>query len=182
MGIAIGRGGQNVRLAHHLTGINIDIVTEDQHREQKEQERNRAVALFMEALDLDNMMALLLVSEGFETVEDLVDDVREEDLANLPGMNIDIAKELQNRAQESLLSLNNDAVASFVDRGGDQDLIDLGVPLKILDVLSRNNLLTVKSFSDLSLDELFDYIGSLKSLHSEEEWGDLIMKGRNLNG
>ena len=182
LGIAIGRGGQNVRLAHHLTGINIDIVTEDQYHEKKEQAKNKAVNTLMEALDLDNMMALLLVSEGFESVADLLDGVREEDLASLPGMNIDIAKELQSRAKEAIASLQKNAIASFLEQGGDQALIDLGVPFQILAPLSANHILCVKDFAGLSIEDLFDCIGDLKLLCTEEVWGHLIMKGRNLDG
>ena len=182
LGIAIGRSGQNVRLAHSLTGVNIDIVTEEQYREKKEKERNHAVSIFMDALDLDNMMALLLVSEGFETVEDLIDDVKEEDLARLPGMNMEIAQELQIRARDALKSLEKNAAQSFIDGGGDQALIDLGIPFQVLLPLSKGEILTVKNFSDLSLCDLFDVVGSLKSILSEEEWGNLIMKGRGLDG
>lgn len=183
LGIAIGRSGQNVRLAHHLTGINIDIVTEDQHRDQQEKEQSRAVNTFMDALDLDHMMALLLVSEGFETIEDLIDkDVTEEDLACLPGMDAENARELQRRAHEELKKRTSSAVASFLSKGGDQALIDLGLPPQILGPLSEQGILTLKSFSDLSLDDLFGYIGSFQNLLSEEVWGDLIMKGRHLNG
>merc|ERR1712065_120867 len=99
--LAIGRRGQNVRLASQLSGWQIDLMTLTQDSERYQREFQERTALFMQALDADETLAQLLASEGFETVEEIA-YVEAIDLAIIEGFNDEIAEELQTRAKEYL--------------------------------------------------------------------------------
>src|SRR5918992_1192940 len=98
LSLAIGRRGQNVRLASQLTGWDIDIMTEDEESERRQKEFAERTQLFMGALDVDEMVAQLLASEGFSTVEDIA-YVELDELASIEGFDEDTAEELQARAR-----------------------------------------------------------------------------------
>lgn len=108
--LAIGRRGQNVRLASQLTGWQIDLVTESADSERYQREFQERTDLFMKALDADETLAQLLASEGFETVEEIA-YVAPEDFITIEGFDADVAEELQERAREFLdrLAAENDA-------------------------------------------------------------------------
>ncbi len=108
--LAIGRRGQNVRLASQLTGWQIDLVTESADSERYQRELQERTDLFMKALDADETLAQLLASEGFETVEEIA-YVAPEDFITIEGFDADVAEELQERAREFLdrLAAENDA-------------------------------------------------------------------------
>jgi N utilization substance protein A len=179
LGSAIGRSGQNVRLARKLTGVGIEIITGEEY----EKEHSNAAEQMQTLLDLDDVMARFLVLEGFKQVSDLVGDTTAEDLASLEGMNLDIAHELQRRANDALVVMKEKAVADFVASGGQRALVDdVGVPFEILPTLAKNDVLTVRHFADLSIDELLYCVGGMRHILSEDQWGDLIMKGRDLCG
>jgi N utilization substance protein A len=101
LSLAIGRGGQNVKLASKLVGYKIDVMTDDQESARRTAEFNQASKLFIEALDVEDMIASLLASEGFLTVESIVDaDIS--DISSIQGFDEDIAKEIKRRAEEYL--------------------------------------------------------------------------------
>lgn len=101
LSLAIGRGGQNVKLASKLVGYKIDVMTDDQESARRSAEFNQASKLFIEALDVEDMIASLLASEGFLSVESLVEtDIS--DIASIQGFDEDIAKEIKRRAEEYL--------------------------------------------------------------------------------
>jgi N utilization substance protein A len=108
--LAIGRRGQNVRLASQLTGWQIDLITESADSERYQREFQERTELFMKALDADETLAQLLASEGFETVEEIA-YVAPEDFISIEGFDEDVAAELQERAREFLerLAAENDA-------------------------------------------------------------------------
>jgi len=101
LSLAIGRRGQNVRLASQLTGWQIDIMTESQDSERRQREFAERTALFQEALDVDEVIAQLLVTEGFATVEDVA-YVDASEIADIEGFDEDTAEEIQARAREYL--------------------------------------------------------------------------------
>jgi N utilization substance protein A len=101
LSLAIGRRGQNVRLASQLTGWQIDILTESQESERRQREFAERTALFQESLDVDETIAQLLVTEGFQTIEDLA-YVDAQEVADIEGFDEDTAEELQTRAREHL--------------------------------------------------------------------------------
>ena len=124
LSLAIGRRGQNVRLASQLTGWQIDIMTESQESERRQREFSERTILFQEALDVDEVIAQLLVTEGFATVEDVAYvDVSE--VASIEGLDEQTAEELQNRARE------------YLDRAA-QELDQRRVELGVLDELNRD--------------------------------------------
>ena len=101
LSLAIGRGGQNVKLASKLVGYKIDVMTDDQESARRTAEFNQASKLFVEALDVEDMIASLLASEGFLNVESIVDaDIS--DISSIQGFDEDIAKEIKRRAEEYL--------------------------------------------------------------------------------
>ena len=101
LSLAIGRGGQNVKLASKLVGYKIDVMTDEQESARRTAEFNQASKLFVEALDVEEMIANLLASEGFLTVDSLAQsDVSE--IASIEGFDEDIAGEVKRRAEEFL--------------------------------------------------------------------------------
>jgi N utilization substance protein A len=154
LSLAIGRRGQNVRLASQLTQWQIDIITESQDSERRQREFAERTALFQEALDVDEMIAQLLVTEGFATVEDIayVDD---EELASIEGFDEDTAAELQTRAREYL-----DREAAELDEkrkslGVEDAVLDIqGVTLAMSVALGEAGVKTVEDLADLATDEL----------------------------
>ena len=103
LSLAIGRRGQNIRLVSQLTGWHIDMMTEAQESEHRQAETKGRVDLFMSALDVDDMMAHLLVQEGFAKVEDIA-YIGLDELASIEGFDADLATELQNRAKAYLVA------------------------------------------------------------------------------
>lgn len=154
LSLAIGRRGQNVRLASQLTGWAIDIITESEDSERRQKEFATRSALFMSAVDADEMMAQLLAAEGFESVEDLAFvDVNE--LAYIDGLNEEIAAELQARAREFL-----DRQAAIQDErrrelGVEDGLLEVpGITLPMAVMLGEKGVLTLEDFAGLTGDDL----------------------------
>ncbi|MBM3589961.1 MAG: transcription termination factor NusA [Alphaproteobacteria bacterium] len=105
LSLAIGRGGQNVKLASKLVGYKIDVMTDEQESARRTAEFNQASKLFIEALDVEDMIASLLASEGFLNVESISDaDIT--DIASIEGFDEDIAKEIKRRADEYLQKIS----------------------------------------------------------------------------
>ncbi len=154
LSLAIGRRGQNVRLASQLTGWAIDIITESEDSERRQKEFATRSALFMSAVDADEMMAQLLAAEGFESVEDLAFvDVNE--LAYIDGLNEEIAAELQARAREFL-----DRQAAVQDErrrelGVEDGLLEVpGITLPMAVMLGEKGVLSLEDFAGLTGDDL----------------------------
>jgi len=105
LSLAIGRGGQNVKLASRLIGYKIDVITDDQESIRRTAEFNQASSLFIEALDVEDMIANLLASEGFLSVEDLV-SAEITEIQSIEGFDEDLAKEIKKRAEEYLQKIS----------------------------------------------------------------------------
>ncbi|HLD76714.1 MAG TPA: transcription termination factor NusA [Rickettsiales bacterium] len=101
LSLAIGRGGQNVKLASKLVGFKIDVITDEEESSRRTAEFNQASKLFMEALDVEDMIANLLASEGFLTIEDIINSETSE-IASIEGFDEDVATEIKKRAEEYL--------------------------------------------------------------------------------
>lgn len=176
LSLAIGRRGQNVRLASQLTGWNIDILTEATESERRAEEFNTLSELFVEALNVEEVIAQLLVTEGFTSVEEVA-YIPLEDLASIEGFDESVAEELHNRAQAYLTAKREEAENKLKALGMDASLLTFeGLTPEILVALGENEVLTLTDFADLATDELMDILpkGSL----SEEEAGALIMTAR----
>ena len=154
LSLAIGRRGQNVRLASQLTGWQIDIMTESQESERRQREFTERTALFQESLDVDEVIAQLLVTEGFQTVEDLA-YVEAQEVADIEGFDEDTAEELQARARESL---DREAAALDARRqelGVEDGVLQVeGVTLQMAVALGEAGVKTLEDLADLSTDEM----------------------------
>ena len=154
LSLAIGRRGQNVRLASQLTGWQIDIMTESQESERRQREFAERTQLFQEALDVDEMVAQLLVTEGFAAIEDIA-YVDENELASIEGFDEDTAVELQTRAREALEREAAELDARRRELGVEDAVLDVeGVTLQMAVALGEAGVKTLEDLADLATDEL----------------------------
>jgi N utilization substance protein A len=154
LSLAIGRRGQNVRLASQLTGWQIDIMTESQESERRQREFAERTALFQEALDVDEVIAQLLVTEGFATVEDVAYvDVSE--IASIEGFDEDTGAEIQARATDFLDKISAEYDAKRVELGVEDAVLEIeGVTLPMAVALGEGGVKTVEDLADLVPDDL----------------------------
>ena len=154
LSLAIGRRGQNVRLASQLTGWQIDIMTESQESERRQREFAERTQLFQEALDVDEVIAQLLVTEGFATVEDVAYvDVSE--IASIEGFDEDTGSEIQARAQDFLDKIAAEFDAKRRELGVEDALLEIeGVTLPMAVALGEGDVKTVENLADLVPDDL----------------------------
>src|ERR1700760_4882346 len=164
LSLAIGRRGQNVRLGSQLTGWQVDIMTESQESERRQREFAERTALFQEALDVDEVIAQLLVTEGFATVEDVAYvDVSE--IASIEGFDEDTGAELQTRAREYLDKEAAELDAKRTELGVEDGVLEVeGVSLQMAVALGEAGVKTVEDLADLATDELR---GSFESRNGE---------------
>ncbi|MFN3521463.1 MAG: transcription termination factor NusA [Phenylobacterium sp.] len=154
LSLAIGRRGQNVRLASQLTGWQIDIMTESQESERRQREFAERTALFQEALDVDEVIAQLLVTEGFATVEDVA-YVDASEVASIEGFDEDTAEEIQARARDYLEKEAAEYDAKRRELGVDDALLEIeGVTLPMAVALGENDVKTVEDLAGLVPDDL----------------------------
>lgn len=154
LSLAIGRRGQNVRLASQLTGWQIDIITESQDSERRQKEFTERTALFQEALDVDEVIAQLLVTEGFATVEDLA-FVEPYEISDIEGFDEDTAEELQARARDYLEKQAAILDARRKELGVEDGVLEVpGVTLQIAVALGEGGVKTVEDLADLATDEI----------------------------
>lgn len=176
LSLAIGRRGQNVRLAAQLTGWNIDILTEETESERRTQEFNRLSQLFVEALNVEEVIAHLLVTEGFSSVEEVA-YVPVEDLASIEGFDEAVGEELRNRANEYLKNKEAEQTKKLKDLGVNDDLIKFdGLNLDIVTRLAENDVKSLDDFAGLATDEFFEIVP--KSGMSRDEIETMIMQLR----
>ena len=154
LSLAIGRRGQNVRLASQLTGWQIDIMTESQESERRQREFTERTALFQEALDVDEVIAQLLVTEGFATVEDVAFvDVSE--IASIEGFDEDTGAEIQARATDFLDKIAAEFDGKRRELGVEDALLEIeGVTLPMAVALGEGDVKTVENLADLVPDDL----------------------------
>ena len=147
LSLAIGRRGQNVRLASQLTGLNIDIMTESQESERRQQEFATRTQLFMDALDLDEFFAQLLVSEGFTSLEEVA-YVEVDELLVIDGVDEATAGELQARARDHIEALNRAALEKAQGLGVEQSLFDFeGLTPQMIVALAEDGVKTLEDFA-----------------------------------
>lgn len=156
LSLAIGRRGQNVRLASMLTGWNIDIMTEEQESEKRQREFVERSELFMEALDVDDMIAQLLVTEGFTSVEEVA-YVPVDEMATIEGFDEEVAEALSDRASAYLDEQNRLLEEKRRNLGVTDDLAAYtGFTNKQLIKLGEEKICTIEDFAGLAADELTD--------------------------
>jgi N utilization substance protein A len=154
LSLAIGRRGQNVRLASQLTGFAIDIMTDAQESERRQAEFAERTQHFMETMNVDEMVAQLLVAEGFATLEEVAYVDRDE-LVNIDGFDETTAEELQARARESLEELNARALDHARELGVEQSLFDFeGLTPQMIEALALDGIKTLDDFATVADWEL----------------------------
>ena len=154
LSLAIGRRGQNVRLASQLTGWDIDILTEQEESERRQAEFEKRTKIFMEALNVDEVVGQLLASEGFNSIEEL-SLVEQKDIASIEGFDEDTAQELQMRARDHLAQIEAEYDAKRKELGVADELKEVpGVTARMLVALGENGVKTVDDLAGCATDDL----------------------------
>ncbi|WP_265501854.1 transcription termination factor NusA [Paracoccus beibuensis] len=147
LSLAIGRRGQNVRLASQLTGLDIDILTDEEESKRRQAEFNSRTALFMEALDLDEFFAQLLVAEGFTNLEEVA-YVDQDELLTIDGVDEGTASELQARARDVLEAKNKAALDAARALGVEDSLVEFeGLTPQMVEALAKDGIKTLEDFA-----------------------------------
>lgn len=170
---AIGRAGQNVRLASELTGWTINVMSVDDALEKQEVEAGQVIQTFMDKLDVDEDVAGILVDEGFTTLEEVA-YVPMEEMTSIDGFDEDIAEELRARAKDALLTL---AIATEEELGSQEPAEDLltmaGMDRHLAFTLAGRGIVTMEDLAEQGVDEIID----IEDM-TEERAGELIMTAR----
>src|SRR5690349_21656903 len=154
LSLAIGRRGQNVRLASQLTGWDIDILTEQEESERRQAEFENRTKVFVEALNLDEVVGQLLASEGFGSIEELA-EVDQKELAGIEGFDEDTARELQERAQEYLAKHEAELDARRKELGVEDGVRDVaGITSAMMVKLGENGVKSVEDLAGCATDDL----------------------------
>ncbi len=176
LSLAIGRRGQNVRLASQLTRWDIDILTEAEESERRQEEFRRRTGLFVDNLDVDDVIAGLLVAEGFTTLEELAYTPPDE-LADIEGFDETIAAELIRRAEESLVRRDTALNEKRIELGVTDDVAAFeALTPAMLVALGEKGVKTLDDLADLASDELVEIVGAEQM--TEEAANDVIMAAR----
>jgi N utilization substance protein A len=157
LSLAIGRRGQNVRLASQLTGWQIDIVTEQEESERRQKEFAERTTLFMDALDVDETVAQLLASEGFAEIEDVA-YVPLEDLSDIEGFDEETAQELQSRAVEHIEARNKELDDRRRELGVDDTVLTVeGITPAMAVALGEHEVKSLEDLAGCATDDLLGY-------------------------
>ena len=176
LSLAIGRRGQNVRLASILTGWDIDILTEAEESERRQEEFHALSQIFMDALDVDDVIAHLLVTEGFSTVEEVA-FVPEENLVEIEGFDESIIEELRERARNYLKERDEKLNQKRNELGISDELLKMPhITLESLVTLGETGVKSLDDLADLASDELREILGVTKL--NEEQANETIMAAR----
>lgn len=177
LSLAIGRRGQNVRLASDLLGWKIDILTEEEESERRAEEFRVRSELFINALDVDEVIAQLLVAEGFSYIEDIA-EIELDELVAIEGFDEDIAAELQTRAQNYLAAKREKLEKRQKELGIQPDLLEVeGLSDDFVLKIAKAGVKTRDDLADLAGDELVEMLGEESSM-SEAEANKVIMAAR----
>jgi N utilization substance protein A len=173
LAMAIGRGGQNVRLASELTGWELNVMTEQEAEAKNAEESARYLEVFTDALDVDAEVASILVSEGFTTVEEVA-YVPEAELLSIEEFDEDIVSELRNRASDYLLTQAIMKEEVLENNMPQDDLVNMeGMDIELANALAMKGVCSMEDLAEQSVDELMEIDGM-----DEERASTLIMKAR----
>ena len=177
LSLAIGRRGQNVRLASQLTGWDIDILTEQEESERRQKEFAERSQMFMEALDVDEVIAQLLVTEGFASIEEVA-YVDLSEIAHIEGFDEDTAQEIQTRAREYLDRIEQERDAKRRELGVSDDLAQVpGMTTAMMVALGENGIKTLEDFADCATDDLVGWTERKKDKDGETVRHKGILEG-----
>lgn len=173
LAMAIGRGGQNVRLASELTGWTVNVMSVEDWQSKQQQESGSYIETFMEALDVDQEMAEILVEEGFTSLEEVAYVPLEEMLA-IDGFDEDMAEELRSRAKDALLTMALAGEEKLENAEPAEDLLTMeGMDKHLAFVLASKGIITMEDLAEQAVDDLLD----VEDL-DQERAAALIMKAR----
>jgi N utilization substance protein A len=174
LSLAIGRRGQNVRLASQLTGWDIDILTEAEESGRRQKEFQERTSIFMAALDVDEVVGQLLASEGFRSVEELA-YVDLGELASIEGFDEETAEEIQNRARDHIARIEAELDERRVALGVADELKEVdGMTMPILVKLGENDVKTVEDLAGCATDDLTGW--------TERKDGETVKQAGYLDG
>ncbi|MEH6473502.1 MAG: transcription termination factor NusA [Halopseudomonas sp.] len=173
LAMAIGRGGQNVRLASELTGWTLNVMTAEQAVAKQEEESSGITEIFSEHLDIDEEFAQMLVQEGFTSLEEVA-YVPLEEMLEIDGLDEEIVDELRGRAKDALLNLAIASEEKLEDVEPAEDLLTMdGMDRHLAFVLASKGVITMEDLAEQSIDDLMDIDGM-----DEAKAGELIMTAR----
>jgi N utilization substance protein A len=176
LSLAIGRRGQNVRLASQLTRWDIDILTEQEESDRRQEEFRKRTGLFVEVLDVDDVIAGLLVTEGFTEIEDIL-TAEDEELAGIEGFDEGVAAELKRRAQAFLDRRDSELDEKRREMGVEDAVAETGgFTPGMLVALGEKGIKTLDDLADLASDELVEILGP--EAVDEETANAIIMAAR----
>lgn len=176
LSLAIGRRGQNVRLASQLLGWNIDVMTEDEESKRRQEEFHALSKMFVEGLNVEEVIAHLLATEGFRTIEEVA-FVSPNELSGIQGFDEAIAEELQTRAKQHLEEKAQKQEQKWKDLGVAKELRNHeGITAEIAVILGEKEIKTLDDFADLASDELKEMLP--KGTLSREQCDAMIMAAR----
>ena len=177
LSLAIGRRGQNVRLASQLTGWFVDILTEAEESEKRQEEFSERSKVFIEALDIDDVIAHLMVSEGFVTISDIAEASLEE-LMSIEGFDEEISSELSQRAK-NFVKIESERIETALKKlKVKEDLYNFSdLSKSSILTLAESNIKSLDDLAELDSEELFNLLGD-KIFVNEDDAGSVIMKAR----
>ena len=180
LSLAIGRKGQNVKLASNLTNLEIDILTEEEESERRQVEFKEKSSLLTEVLDVEDVIAQLLVTEGYVSVDSIASETLE-NIEKIEGFDNDLATEILSRSKNYMKDLNEQNQKIVDANILDEDLKNLkGMTIQMLALLAKENILTLNDFAELASFELIDKEeGIFKKLDLDEQLVNaMIMQAR----
>ena len=180
LSLAIGRKGQNVKLASSLTNLEIDILTEEEESERRQVEFKEKSAILTDLLDVEDVIAQLLVTEGYVSVESIANETLE-NIEKIEGFDIDLAEEIISRAKRFIQDQEEQNIKIVDEKIKDSDLKNLkGMTISMLALLAKENILNLNEFADLASYELIDKEeGIFRKLEVDEEIiNQMIMEAR----
>ena len=180
LSLAIGRKGQNVKLASNLTNLEIDILTEEEESERRQIEFKDKTNMLVSDLDVEDVIAQLLVTEGYVSIEGIASETAE-NLEKIEGFDKDLSEELISRARNYMEEQNEENKKIIDEKIKDDELKNLeGIDNQMLSLLAKNEILTINDFADLASFELIDKEeGIFKDLDIDENIvNSMIMKAR----
>ncbi len=177
LSLAIGRRGQNVRLASDLSNWYIDVISESDESDKRQEEINERTKIFIEALDVDDVIAHLIVAEGYSSINEIANTSVDE-LNNIEGFEEELSTELKERAQNYVRIQNENIEKKLKSSGIDNKLYEFS-HLSKFDILTlvENDIKTLDDLADLDSEELFTLLGK-KVFNNENEAGEVIMEAR----
>ncbi len=180
LSLAIGRKGQNVKLASSLTNLEIDILTEEEESERRQLEFKEKSAILTDLLDVEDVIAQLLVTEGYVTVESIASETSE-NLEKIEGFDSELANEILIRANNSIKEQEQQNIKIVNEKIKDENLKNLnGMTISMLALLAKDSIINLSEFADLATYELIDKEeGIFRTLDLEEEIvNKMIMEAR----